>query len=817
MSSQSGNEKRQLTGLKNNQLFNDVFIKIILNNKDIDEKEKEFILSCAIIFFNQYNSDKRYKSYFKIGYYIILKYSLLFDDYKPLYDISLQIGFYPISNFILNKKYIEIDSVEELIINKSISKNYMSFENYIETFEQNISSKGILKNLEKNIAYIAPTSYGKSSLVKEIITKNNYSKIGIIVPTKSLLIQTYKDIKSLNLDYKLILHDEMYNNGNERIIAILTQERATRLISKTKISFDVLFIDEAHNLLKKDSRSIILSRLIQLNGKKNVKQKLIFLTPLIQDEKNIKVDKIPDNELYASKINYDLKISDLYLFEKNKGYAYDKFTGQYFIIKEQIDYFEYIKSFSLNKNFIYQTRPKLIEKLANTISNTISKIEITEEINKVINTLKAEVHESFYLIPLIEKGIVYIHGKIPNIVKEYIEDKFKSISSLKYIIANQVILEGINLPIDSLFITSAYRLEGKDLVNLIGRVNRLNYVFQNDNLNLLISKIHFLNHEEYGSSDIKNKMELLRNHSFDDKLENPLLKEYNIDSLKLNQEVKAKRELVNQLIIQESEILLAQNELDFRGVLKKYIIENNINDYYKDLESLLNVLVENISHYKFDEKYQITDIISKIFIQNNELNIRDYEIERLKNPQAIKYYNYYLDITQKQSLNERINFTVAYLKTKSKSNDPQLYIGKSYGEERRYSNQYTNEEYINPVYVNLSRKTDVQLVNLAIVKLKIEEDFVGFKLNKLIVFLYDFKLITEDYYFNYVYGTTDLNIINLVRFGLNVNIVKKLQTDNQIINLSVDLNGNLKSNEEFLIYKDSQNELFKFELNKYLS
>lgn len=121
------------------------------------------------------------------------------------------------------------------------------------------------------------------------------------------------------------------------------------------------------------------------------------------------------------------------------------------------------------------------------------------------------------------------------------------------------------------------------------------------------------------------------------------------------------------------------------------------------------------------------------------------------------------------------------------------------------------------MYVNLSRKTDVQLVNLAIVKLKIEEDFVGFKLNKLIVFLYDFKLITEDYYFNYVYGTTDLNIINLVRFGLNVNIVKKLQTDNQIINLSVDLNGNLKSNEEFLIYKDSQNELFKFELNKYLS
>ena len=100
--------------------------------------------------------------------------------------------------------------------------------------------------------------------------------------------------------------------------------------------------------------------------------------------------------------------------------------------------------------------------------------------------------------------------------------------------------------------------------------------------------------------------------------------------------------------------------------------------------------------------------------------------------------------------------------------------------------------------------------------LKIEEDFVSFKLTKLIVFLYDFKIIPEDYYFNYMYGTTDMNIINLVRYGLSVNIVKKLIDDNQIKNLFLDEFGNLCVKDIFKHYLRDQPELFQFEINKYL-
>jgi hypothetical protein len=45
------------------------------------------------------------------------------------------------------------------------------------------------------------------------------------------------------------------------------------------------------------------------------------------------------------------------------------------------------------------------------------------------------------MINSIDYGLVYLHGQLPDIIKEYIEYKFKKVKELKYIIANTVILE----------------------------------------------------------------------------------------------------------------------------------------------------------------------------------------------------------------------------------------------------------------------------------------------------------------------------------------------------------------------------------------
>ena len=54
-----------------------------------------------------------------------------------------------------------------------------------------------------------------------------------------------------------------YNN-EDKFIGVFTQERAIRLIQENNISFDVLYIDEAHNLFEKQERNLSLSSLFRL-------------------------------------------------------------------------------------------------------------------------------------------------------------------------------------------------------------------------------------------------------------------------------------------------------------------------------------------------------------------------------------------------------------------------------------------------------------------------------------------------------------------------------------------------------------------------
>ncbi|MCZ2635047.1 DEAD/DEAH box helicase [Bacteroides fragilis] len=800
-------EKRLFIQMKNsNSLFIERFNELLSSKIDSwNDRDKEYILSCALLFLNYYNQNPCYKNYFRIGYYIILKYSILFKDYKPLYDISLQIGFYPISDYILKHGIIQVDSLSEELINKSISEHYLYNNSYVETFEQYINSREILSNKLSDVVYVAPTSYGKSSLIKDVIKTFRYDKIGIIVPTKSLLTQIYNDIKSLNLDYKLVLHDEMYSDKYNRFIGVLTQERATRLLSKHQVCFDLMIIDEAHNLFNDDPRSIILSRLILLNHCKKQDQRVIYLSPLVDDSQNLKLRRINANFITKG-INHDLKTFEIYYWKNNKSYIYNRFNDCYINLSENVDFWSYIHNNAKKKNFVYLYRPKHIEDFAKALYSKLSPITINEELSNVITTLKKEVHPSFYMISMLERGIVYLHAKMPTIIKEYLEAVFKKEPAIRFMIANKVVLEGVNHPIDNMFIASTYSMQGKQLINLIGRVNRLNEVFlsASSSLSRLISTIHFIEHPDYSRNDMRNKMVLLRDYSFSDEINNPLIESYNVDKKRDPQKT-----LKDKNIINTTDTILYKTAETLYDRVEKYILENDIASMYKDFSKVSFILEQNINKFVFSKELEIVDIVYNIFIQGLESQISDDEIHRLKNSSSIKYYNIYLSKIQKMSLNEKITVTVKHFKKNIQSNTPLLYIGASYGECSNYVNGAK-------VYVNLSKKKESELVNLAIVKLKIEEDFVNYKLIKLIQFLHDFDIITDDYYNKYVYGTNDKTVIDLVRQGLGVNVVKKIVDDNQIDNLYWDQNGNLKANEVFIRYKNKQSPLVRFELEKYL-
>ncbi len=811
--------KRELTKISSIPLFKDIIRKLTIDDL-LSENEKTYILSCAIIFLKTYEKDNRLKTFAEFSYYIILKYSILYTDFQPLLDFSTNFGFYPITKEIL--KQSDSDRFDNILLNIEVDR--FKNESHIETIHQHVERKNLLNSQSFHKGYIAPTSFGKSSVIIEYIVKSNHDniKIVIIVPTKSLLMQTYRMIRGSNIGKKIIIHDEMYQE-QDSFIAVLTQERALRLLSKNSLlSFDLIFIDEAHNILKDDERSILISRLLKRNRNRNEHQKVVYLSPLVDDVSNLRVND--QQSISEHRIAFNVKEPEIYEYLLNGDITkYNRFVNTHYKVGNSSSHLSYVLNASAAKNFIYHYRPIKIEnfcqELAFFLNSKSSGLKsLSADLVEVIRILRSEVHEKFYGADFLKYGIVYLHGKLPDLIKEYLESKFTIIAEIKYVVANMVILEGMNLPIDNLFIYNTRSLQGKELTNLIGRVNRLNQIFNGDkySLNKLLPTVHFVNTERYNktNSKMRSKIELLRSFAFRDKVDNPTLSAFNIDSIKgpNKQEKKAKCQT-----IQFNENLLSTEPSNEKERLMQNLIDSGISSFFSHIDILTSRLYNRISLTNDDPQWPELTMIGKIanfFVIDNLDIIIDHEFSRIQFPAAQKYYESYITVAQKRALNQNINWLFEYFKKRIREDMPNTYFGSTYGE---VSIDNGKGKYSLPTYVDLTTKNDTELINLAIVKLKIEDDFVSFKLSKFIAFLYDYKLISLDDYNLYTYGTTNQKTIALTKIGLSVNLVSRLETDDQLKNLYIDQFGNVKATPQFNDYKLQANDFYRFEIERFIS
>lgn len=804
-------DRRLIQNLKTLPMYSDAMEKLTVAPARLDENERTFLLTVAIILLKKYERDSRLTSFVELAYFIILKYSLFFNDFAPLYDFSINIGYYPIARAIEELEQIRMDNIESAIIHTLIDDGYRR-ESVIETYEQKHTRERILRSTNKDICYIAPTSFGKSSIILEHIAAHweTLKRIAIIVPTKSLLMQSYRAVRCKEFDAKIIIHDEMYNN-EDRFIAVLTQERALRLLDKHDISFDCLYIDEAHRLLERDSRSILLSRLIKLNRQRNEGSEIIYLSPLVTDTNNLKTDR--SQEIFEQRIRFSIKEPELFEYCTNGTVQkYNRFTDMFFSVGYSETMFSYINQNATEKTFCYLYTPRKIELFAEEFSQLRDGIQESPAIKEVVNNLKEYVHDEFYAIDYIKKGIIYLHGKMPDNIKEYLEFKFSQIPELQFIIANKVILEGINLPITSLFILNGTNLFGKDLTNLIGRVNRLNLVFsQPPKLGLLMPKIHFINSEKYNRrrGNFETKMRLLRSSIFKDSVKNPILENFDIEDRENEANADKCREIV------ENENVFFATIDDPVQELKRRMIALGMNTIYTISDDLCRNILGKIDRIKDHPKLHETHFLERLrylFIRHCDDSIKDDEFARLKNDKAIAYYKLFFE-NRRQSLKENVAKEVAYFQRRVAEGDSLMYIGESYGEQA-YETYGRNAHH--NVYIDLSRKTNRQLVNIAIVKQKMEEDFVSFKLRMFFQLMLDYYILSDNEYYEILYGTTDMQKIYLVKTGLTINLINRLEKDDQLKNITFDRNGNIMTNKMFDTYLGGADDFYKYELSRFL-
>lgn len=111
------------------------------------------------------------------------------------------------------------------------------------------------ENANGKLFLSAPTSFGKTFLLKEIIYRHyeDYNNIVIVLPTVALLIEVTEEIDDFNTKHNLGygIYNSVYKDLEltERNIFVLTPERVLRLLAlKPEIEIDFFFFDEIYKI-----------------------------------------------------------------------------------------------------------------------------------------------------------------------------------------------------------------------------------------------------------------------------------------------------------------------------------------------------------------------------------------------------------------------------------------------------------------------------------------------------------------------------------------------------------------------------------------
>lgn len=782
----------------NSNTIEQELIKALYTDKINSNKDWSYLLQLAIYLIKNYE-EKHDLLDVEFAYYIFLKYAVQTKDYRPLFDFSTNFGFYPIT-----KKLYELNQNNTFAASYAvevIDEKYTT-EDYVQTFEQKTAENKI-KELDEertDVSFIAPTSFGKSDSIINLLNRNPSKNVIIIEPSRALLAQMASNIHHAFPEKKVIIHEEMYNN-EENFIAVLTQERAIRLETKhNNLDIGIVCIDEAHNLLDGESRSLLLSVLVKVL-KDTYEPKCYYYSPVIVDSDSLRFNK--RQHIKEVRINFNLKEPEIFVYKKDNAIQqYNRFLDKHYDLGTGEGYEKYIIDSSNKKNFIFVSSPRKIEQFANYFSNCLELQSESEAINNLIDVLKTHVNEKFYLCNLLKKGILYLHAKIPDIIKEYLIYKYETISEIKYLVANTVILEGMNLPIDTLFILSMYRLDDKRMINLIGRVNRLNYIFHETDFDCkkLLPPIHFVDSEEWNSkrNKMENAVEKLATANPKDKIENPLLSDFDGSSDEGKQAIKSAQDITDSF--------LNNPDNDDVKAFKQAFYKYGLNKYYKNkskdfFDALYNLVIENES--TGDEN--TLSKLSEIFIQPFIRNIIDYEFIRLQHTETIDYYEKYYSIYTSKMLSEKIKIMYRYIK-----NGPNIfYVGSQYGE---ITDGYSRHQ----VFINKIGKTEDELINIAIAKIKIEDDFLSYSVNNFINLMYEYKIINDDTYNKYIFGSTDEREIKLYKNGIPSFIVSILKHDGELNNISIQDNGECTGNSDYQNYKNTKDDFVQYHLNRYI-
>ena len=541
---------------------------------------------------------------------------------------------------------------------------------------------------QKRILVSAPTSFGKTFLLREIIFLNRerYRNILLLFPTIALLNENTESvnqlIQELKLEYKIINNVYSGIEDTEKHIFILTPERALKLLAdNANLSIDFFFFDEVYKIdedfdrnedsnekegeedVKQDNGNRAKAfRIVLYLLAKSVKEYYLagpYLN-LNQVKKGMQIF-LKDNNITPIQIEFEPTSRIEIDAWKMNGIEYHPILGE---IKKQLyahagpstkekvqGIVKYLQENRLGQAIFYCSTPSNSMKYTRDIIEAFSEekekkipYNFIEHLKKKYNVKIGKSKDStmyWSLVQALENGIGIHHGKFPKYVQNEVLRLFNN-GDFDYLFCTSTIIEGVNTNAKNVVIINNSvgntTMTAFALKNIKGRAGRyyhhaMGRVFYTDSKQRQIENADDmqLNFQTYDTHPILNAD--IDNASLDD------LAEEN-RNIKVEREEKFNRNLL-------SDNVFIKNRLYPRDVQEKYLnyimqtnvfqkfvglIGNSSNIHYFLTNKVINVILETFEETQIldTNKAKVYYSVVSTYSQNGTIGILQYHIGKLQ-------------------------------------------------------------------------------------------------------------------------------------------------------------------------------------------
>ena len=767
-------------------LFLDLYTKL-MRKDEIDEDGLVDLLRFAILFLASADDVVA-----RLGYRIVLQYTQVTHDYEPLHAVARARDLVPI---VAAAERIDARLADSETLRSAL---FAAHSMHFVTREQDGRSISRTRGQmelrsfnarEREAVVVAPTSYGKSEMLIEKVSESLASTTCVLVPTRALIAQTRalliqnQSVRASRI--RVITHPDAYV-GEERFLAVMTQERLQRLlVEHPDLVLNQLLVDEAHNLLSGDSRALELSRVVLTARARNPELAITYYTPFIAEPDSVRHINDMDARIRSKSINEHVKAERIvHAPPGGTRQLYDQFLDRMIDLHDDVpqDEVDALLSLAAEKTLVYVNRPRDAQALAARVAERRGPIDLSSAELRAVDAIADLIDPNYSLIAAIRSGVMFHHGQVPDVLRQYVERLFRTAAGQGLLVTTSTLLEGVNTPADSLIILSPGRgrryLTRSAFRNLIGRVGRFQEIFDptRDNLDLLQPPIYLMP-SSYARENwnvetfLSNVANLAR--TIDDEVENPLL-ERSVDS-------PARRDALEYLENIQPGASSLQDARVANSEVGRLCFLNGVRDFdIFAFEQAIQARVDQIRGSILLSVSDLIDAICDVFLVAVELDESNDLVRLRDNDGARAFYTMFVEW---RSRNEPFKQIISrFMSYWSQLGDQLIYVGPRWGEE-------AYESAIGPkLYVRMSTKGRAERVNLAVVKIKEEQDFVDFRLLKYIEILNTLGMLDETLYFQVKYGTADPVLICLLRNGFSPELAR-LVTEKYATLVVVDLDS----------------------------